>query len=452
MNIVHYCLGFPPYRRGGMIKYVMDLISEQVKVGHNVSMLWPGALLSVNGKVSIYKHRNERVADYFCCHSYEVINPMPVPLLDGIADTSIYVKRRKLNNVELFFKRNNVDIFHIHTFMGLPREIVETAKKLGIKIIYTTHDYFGLCPKCSLFVNDNICNELKDCLHCKKCNESALSLNKIKLLQSPIYRYLKDTNIVSKMRKRHRVNLEKTGLLINSGINEKNNCGEAYVKLQSYYIDILKKCDVLHFNSNLTKSVFSQFIETKNGRVISISHGNIVDSRYIKKLHRPVQFTFLGPCEDRRKGFFLLKEALDRIYSKHKYKFNLNVFGLCTETAPYLKVNEPYNYSELSQIMDNTDLLIVPSVWFETFGFTILEALSYGVPVLISNHVGAKDIVDIGKSGMIFDCNVNDLENSLLFILQNINQLTVMNKYIVDNIHIKTMAEHSREIEKLCYY
>ena len=71
---------------------------------------------------------------------------------------------------------------------------------------------------------------------------------------------------------------------------------------------------------------------------------------------------------------------------------------------------------------------------------------------MISNHVGAKDIVDIGKSGMIFDCNVNDLENSLLFILQNINQLTVMNKYIVDNIHIKTMAEHSREIEKLCYY
>lgn len=452
MNIVHYCLGFPPYRRGGMIKYVMDLISEQAKVGHNVSMLWPGALLSVNGKVSIYEHRNEKVADYFCCHSYEVLNPMPVPLLDGIADTSIYVKRRKLNNVELFFKRNNVDVFHIHTFMGLPREIVETAKKLGIKIIYTTHDYFGLCPKCSLFVNDNICNELKDCLHCKKCNESALSLNKIKLLQSPIYRYLKDTNIVSKMRKRHRVNLKKTEILISSDINEKKNSSEVYVKLQSYYIDMLKKCDVLHFNSSLTKNIFSQFIETKNGRVISISHGNVIDSRHIKKLHRPVQFTFLGPCEDRRKGFFLLKEALDIIYSKYKYKFDLNVFGLCTETAPYLKVNEPYNYSELSHIMDNTDLLIVPSVWFETFGFTILEALSYGVPVLISNHVGAKDIVDIGKSGLIFDCNVNDLENSILFILQNINQLAVMNKYIVDNIHIKTMAEHSREIEKLCYY
>ena len=39
------------------------------------------------------------------------------------------------------------------------------------------------------------------------------------------------------------------------------------------------------------------------------------------------------------------------------------------------------------------DVLIVPSIWKETFGFVVLEALSYGVPVIVSDNVGAKDIV-----------------------------------------------------------
>lgn len=31
--------------------------------------------------------------------------------------------------------------------MGLHCEFVDAAKELGIKTIFTSHDYFGLCPK-----------------------------------------------------------------------------------------------------------------------------------------------------------------------------------------------------------------------------------------------------------------------------------------------------------------
>ena len=48
----------------------------------------------------------------------------------------------------------------------------------------------------------------------------------------------------------------------------------------------------------------------------------------------------------------------------------------------------------------------------ETFGFTVLEALSFGVPVIVSDHVGAKDIV--GKAGIIIKAgNIDDLESTL---------------------------------------
>ena len=42
MKILHYSLGFPPDRRGGLTKYCIDLMVTQRKLEHDVAMLWPG--------------------------------------------------------------------------------------------------------------------------------------------------------------------------------------------------------------------------------------------------------------------------------------------------------------------------------------------------------------------------------------------------------------------------
>lgn len=43
MKILHYALGFPPYRSGGLTKYCIDLLLAQKAAGHDVAMMWPGA-------------------------------------------------------------------------------------------------------------------------------------------------------------------------------------------------------------------------------------------------------------------------------------------------------------------------------------------------------------------------------------------------------------------------
>ena len=50
MDILHYSLGLPPFRRGGMTQYCLDLIAGQVKEGHNVTLLWPGRLYNPSKK------------------------------------------------------------------------------------------------------------------------------------------------------------------------------------------------------------------------------------------------------------------------------------------------------------------------------------------------------------------------------------------------------------------
>ena len=65
-----------------------------------------------------------------------------------------------------------------------------------------------------------------------------------------------------------------------------------------------------------------------------------------------------------------------------------------------MKVHERgFSQADLARIFAETDVLVAPSIWYETFGFTVLEAISYGVPVIVSDHVGAKDI--IGDGGLV---------------------------------------------------
>ena len=38
MRILHYSLGFPPYRRGGLTKYCLDLMAAQEMQGNVVAL------------------------------------------------------------------------------------------------------------------------------------------------------------------------------------------------------------------------------------------------------------------------------------------------------------------------------------------------------------------------------------------------------------------------------
>lgn len=71
------------------------------------------------------------------------------------------------------------DVFHIHTLMGLPLEFLRIAHDRGIRIIYTSHDYFGLCPKVN-FINQNgvVCpgDSAERCAACNVHAKSALFL------------------------------------------------------------------------------------------------------------------------------------------------------------------------------------------------------------------------------------------------------------------------------------
>lgn len=432
MNILHYTLGLPPYRTGGLTKYSIDLMNEQKKT-NKVFMCFPGKnTLTKKFKVRKYKVFNS-------IETFEFINTLPVPLLGGVSEIEAFIKEIPEANTEIerFLLDVKPDIIHIHTLMGLPKEFVVIAKKLNIKTIFTTHDYYGLCPKVN-FIN---CDGKLE--KCESCNKDSYSLKMINIMQSSIYRNLKETKVLKVLRK----NTKKKVSIEEKEIFETEKSFEKYKDFRSFYIDIIQNISSIHFNSSVSKKVFEKYCNIQNGEIVSITHGSIEDNRAIKKFDsEKLKIVFLGPLES-YKGFGLLLEALKEV------DFNLwdlqvygNSYEADFEEGMNITFNGRYDYSEISSIMKNNDVLIAPSIWNETFGFIILEAISYGMPVITNKNVGACDIIKNNFTGLISDGTKENLRDIIQKVIKNREILVDINKNILAEDFTLEIKNHSKDI------
>ena len=93
MRILHYALGFPPYRSGGLTKFCIDLIKQQSADGHETALLWPGRMGMSGKKVSVKSKKLVPIDGDSCLiQSFEVCNPLPVPYDEGITKFQAFTK------------------------------------------------------------------------------------------------------------------------------------------------------------------------------------------------------------------------------------------------------------------------------------------------------------------------------------------------------------------------
>lgn len=445
MRILHYALGFPPYRSGGLTKLCVDLMVQQAKEEHTVAMLWPGQMRFVSQKVAIKKHENVKLSGQDIL-SFEVINPLPVSFDEGVADIAAFTKNVGAEAYRRLLDNFQPDVIHVHTLMGIHKSFLEAAKNKKIRLVFTAHDFFPICPKVTMFRHGAVCDCVQTCENCGICNATALSLNKIRILQSPAYRELKDSSIVKKLRKQHR-----DGYLSEATADDTADpvgTADDYKKLRNYYYSLLKLMDMVHYNSSVTKKVYESVFDLPNSCIVVITHSDIKDNRKVKDYSSDcLHIRYLGP-QSGAKGYQLLKSALDKLWNMQQ-NFFLDVHFEPMESAPYIKSHERYSYAELERIFDETDVLVAPSIWYETFGFTVLEALSYGVPVIISGNVGAKDILVQGAGIVIENIDAQKLFTALQKLTPD--KLGAMNEIIVDKQAIMQIEDMSKQIETSCY-
>ena len=94
----------------------------------------------------------------------------------------------------------------------------------------------------------------------------------------------------------------------------------------------------------------------------------------------------------------------------------------------------------------------MPSIWYETFGLVVLEALSYGTPVIVSDRVGSSILAKKISEALIY--RESEKENGLYRAIDNFMNIDFYNNIldeISSNFKIKTLNEHYNELIDLCY-
>ncbi|WP_075267565.1 MULTISPECIES: glycosyltransferase family 4 protein [unclassified Marinobacter] len=112
------------------------------------------------------------------------------------------------------------------------------------------------------------------------------------------------------------------------------------------------------------------------------------------------------------KGIQYLIEACSQLSSR-SIDYQLHIIG----EGPYRKnleelvkiygINEEVHFlgsrNDVPNLLMNGDIMIVPSIWQEAFGFTILEAMSIGVPLIVTNVGAIPELVENNFNGLVVE-------------------------------------------------
>lgn len=184
--------------------------------------------------------------------------------------------------------------------------------------------------------------------------------------------------------------------------------------------------------SNLTRDIFLQEYKINPDEVVVIHPGinlddyplsdrenirNSVRKEYgINPTSRIILFVSMN---FEIKGLDYILAALTKLKAQN-LKFKLIVVGkgnikkyekMIAETQISADVifTGPLNKEDLIRLYLAGDMYTMLSK-FDTFGMVVLEAMAAGLPVIISNNVGAKDLVTEGKNGFIIG-DTTDTDN-----------------------------------------
>ena len=412
MKILHYTLGFHPQRTGGLVKYAEDLMLEQIAQGHQVTVLYPGNIRLLSKKVGIKKVSSRK----FEC--YELLNSLPLALFGGISNPTAFLASCDKNVYRTFLEKVQPDIIHIHSFMGLHKEFLEIAKNLNIRVVFTSHDYYGLAPVPHFYFNGVDYSDKNTNLTWNIMSSDALSVKKLRLFQISFYPTIRKLlKLLGKNPK------SKKNLVIRDVIEEQD-----FSELRHYYNEMFHLIDGYLFNSSLAKNVYEQNeIKPTKSTVLSITNSSIKHHQRLTTTNDKIRVAYIGPDEEYKGYFYFIEFAktLDlELYEVATYGHLPN-----EECPSFIEQKGYFTKETIDSVYENIDILIVPSKWKETFGLITIEALSYGVNVFVSENVGSKDLL---PETHVFK-NQNDLVVKVF-------------KNEIENTKLKTIDEHSKEV------
>jgi glycosyltransferase involved in cell wall biosynthesis len=305
------------------------------------------------------------------------------------------------------------DLIHLHNiYHQISPSILPEAKNRGIPVILTAHDYKLVAPNYLLFHHGKICEHTKPDhfwsavrYRCVKKSAVASALSALEMsLHSwlGLWRDNVDRIIVP--------SVSVAGLL------------------KEYGIDSAKIVQVPHFiDSTLWHPRYEGQYVLFVGRLSDEKGAETLIRAAALNKNIPVHIVGIGPADS----------YLHRL-AEHLGADNVQFKGYLRGEA-------------LRHEYAQARFVVVPSICYEVFGLTVLEAYASGKPVIASQMGGLGEIVRNGETGLFVSAgNIDELAEKITTLWNNPDQIYAMGRtarHLVETIY--NPEEHYRRIMEI---
>lgn len=323
------------------------------------------------------------------------------------------------------------DVVHFQHLMYLSIGCVAEARRRGTPVVFTLHDYWLQCARFGqrVHADSSICRTI-DFARCGDC------LSSFKFAQSPLER--RAGALLTGLRSATGVDLGRAAVRVSrllarepcprpesaaeSGAGPGPDRGDLAARLaqeveqrdRDFRERLLPLVDRFLSPSRFLREEFIRWGLAPE-RISFLRTG--IDLEHFRPRPRtpsPVlRVTFLGTLAP-HKGPHVLLDAWERLEPALRARGRLKLVGPSRHHPEYVRALEQradalgvelagaLAREAVAEELANTDLLVVPSVWFENSPLVILEALAARTPLLVSDIGGMAELVEEGVSGFRF--------------------------------------------------
>lgn len=250
----------------------------------------------------------------------------------------------------------NPDVVHFGHLSHLSTRFVLIAKELNYPVVYTIHDFWLFCVKGQMINQEGkICSgpSIENCTRCSPyvCNEK---------------------------------DVEKATSHMHDVTNNVDKFISPSHTLKDFFISQgieANKIEYLKYGFNTEKIDYNKKIFTKESKLNFGFMGRVIPTKGIKVL-------------------------IDTF--KNLPEVNLSIYGSIGAQKRFLESKNinfkgSYDNNTINEVLNDIDVLIVPSVWYENAPLVIQEAFLAGIPVVSSNIGGMSELVQDGINGYTFE-------------------------------------------------
>ena len=405
MKITFILENFYPTHRAGTETYVLNLAKGLIEQNWSVSVI----IATIRKESYNYEYEDIQV---FALNVPEIISTAE---LNGLKNPS------NLNSFKKTIYKLSPDIIHLHSFSRSYTHFhLKAAYEFGAKVFFTAHLGGIFCARGDLqLFGKKQCDAKIKTFRCSACFAS-LKHSKIKsyagaivastLSKTPLIFKLPSLNIIPNK-------LESMSFLR----KYTHKCiAIAYWIEKAYHINNVKNTQIL--TQAIDTHKFTKKKNPRNSNKLNLGFiGRMNPSKGAQVLLKALSAPFLNNNINLEIITIPDKSELD-FYEQMKAKFiNLG----------YSKWMENLSHKELNIVMDNWDMLILPSTSNEAAPLVILEAYAKRIPVIGSDYPAIDEMIDNNHNGLIFkNGNSADLAKILTNLVENRDLIAYFSKNI----------------------